>query len=383
MPQRWIIVTALGTAQTLAWASSYYLVAIVADPMARELGIGTTPVFAAFSVALLLSGLVGPAVGRTIDTIGGREVLSGSSLLFALGLVVLGFAPSAIAMWLGWLVLGVAMGLGLYDAAFAALARIFKENARPAITGITLFAGFASTVGWPLTAWGVETIGWRSTCLAWAAAHIALGLPLNLLLLPKTPRADGGAGPGVRPPPIRMDRTMWLLSYAFAAGWVVAGAMAAHLPRVLEAAGASTAAAIAAGALIGPAQVAARVAEASVLSRLHPLFSARLSTITHPIGALILALSGGVLPGVFALLHGAGNGILTIARGTVPLAVYGPENYGYRLGLISSFVRMSQAAAPIMFAVLLDRMGAGVLLVTSAISLSALVALAFVRIQVR
>lgn len=379
---RWVIVTALGTAQTLAWASSYYLVAIVADPMARELGIGTTPIFAAFSVALLLSGLVGPAVGRTIDTIGGREVLSGSSLLFALGLLLLGFAPSSIAMWLGWLVLGVAMGLGLYDAAFAALARIFKENARSAITGITLFAGFASTVGWPLTAWGVESIGWRSTCLAWAAAHICLGLPLNLLLLPRTPRVAASAEAGSRPS-IRMDRTMWLLSYAFAAGWVVAGAMAAHLPRVLEAAGASAAAAIAAGALIGPAQVAARVAEASVLSRFHPLVSAKLSAVAHPVGAVILALSSGALPGVFALLHGAGNGILTIARGTVPLAVYGPENYGFRLGLISSFVRMSQAAAPILFAVLLDWMGAGVLVVTSAISLSALVALALVRIQVR
>ena len=376
--QRWIIVTALGTAQTLAWASSYYLVAILADPMARELGIGTTPVFAAFSAAMLLSGVVGPAVGRTIDAIGGRGVLAGSNLLFALGLWLLAVTPSAVVMWLGWLVLGVAMGLGLYDAAFAALARIFGKDARGAITGITLFAGFASTVGWPLTAWGVDTIGWRSTCLAWAAAHLALGLPLNLFLLPRTPRVVAVALATARPD-VRMDRTMWLLSYAFGAGWVVATAMAAHLPRVLEAAGASATAAIAAGALIGPAQVAARVAEAGLLTRFHPLVSAKIATITHPIGVAVLALSGGVLPGVFAILHGAGNGILTIARGTVPLAVYGPDNYGYRLGLISAFVRMSQAAAPIAFALLLDRLGAGVLWVTSAISLSALLALSLVR----
>ena len=163
------------------------------------------------------------------------------------------------------------MGLGLYDAAFGALGRIYGSDARGAITGITLIAGFASTVGWPLSSLGLETIGWRETCYAWAAAHIVIGLPLNLLL-PGTERIVSSEGPRVKPH-IAIDRTMVLLSFAFAAAWTVTSAMAAHLPRIVEAFGATPAQAVFAGMMIGPAQVAARVLEASTLSRFHPLFS--------------------------------------------------------------------------------------------------------------
>jgi hypothetical protein len=216
-----------------------------------------------------------------------------------------------------WLLLGVGMGLGLYDAAFGALGRIYGENARRAITGITLIAGFASTVGWPLSSLGLDTIGWRGTCYAWAAAHMLFGLPLNMLVLPKTARAQRVAGPVVKPH-IPIDRTMILLSLAFAAAWTVTSAMAAHLPRIVEAFGATPAQAVFAGMMIGPAQVAARVLEASTLSRFHPLFSTLLACITHPIGACVIGIFGGGAAAAFALLHGAGNGILTIARGTLP-----------------------------------------------------------------
>ncbi len=155
------------------------------------------------------------------------------------------------------------------------------------ITGITLIAGFASTVGWPLSAWGLETIGWRNTCFAWAAAHILIGLPINLLMLPAVKGAKAAVAAAVKPH-IPIDRTMIVLAFVFAAAWTVTGAMAAHLPRIMEAAGATTAQAVFAGALIGPAQVAARIFEASFLSRYHPLVSTKLACITHPIGAAIL-----------------------------------------------------------------------------------------------
>ena len=374
------LIVALGTTQTLAWASSYYLPAILADPIARDLGVSPNWIFAAFSASLVISAILGPRVGRQIDLVGGRSVLSASNLTLAAGLALLGATYSIPVLVLAWLLLGVGMGLGLYDAAFAALGRIYGEAARRSITGITLIAGFASTVGWPLTAWGLETIGWRETCFAWAAAHILIGLPINLFMLPAVKGAKAAIAAAVKPH-ILIDRTMVLLAFTFAAAWSVTGAMAAHMPRILDAAGATTLQAVAAGALFGPAQVLARIIEASFLSRYHPLLSTRLACLTHPIGAAILALAGGGASSVFAIFFGLGNGILTIARGTLPLAIFGPQNYGYRLGIIGAPARMAQAAAPLVFGLLIDTMGSRVLIVSSALSLSALVALFMLRTE--
>jgi predicted MFS family arabinose efflux permease len=271
------------------------------------------------------------------------------------------------------------MGIGLYDTAFAALGRIYGLEARSAITGITLVAGFASTVGWPLSAWGASALGWRETCMAWAAAHIVLGLPLNLLL----PRpANVSMSPDVEEKAqVALDRTMIILGFAFAASWMVVAAMAVHLPRMLEAAGATTMQAVAAGALIGPSQVGARILEASLLKRFHPMVSARLSVALHPIGAGILAVFGAAAASApFTVLHGAGSGILTIARGTVPLAIFGPDNYGYRLGLLGAPSRVAMAAAPLLFGILIDWYGAGVLVFSSALSVAALIALCALRV---
>lgn len=372
------LILALGTTQTLAWASSYYLPAILADPIAHDLSISSNWVFAAFSASLLISAVLGPRVGRQIDLIGGRPVLTISNLSLAGGLVLLGLTHSIPMLVLSWLLLGIGMGYGLYDAAFGALGRIYGEAARGPITGITLMAGFASTIGWPLTALGLDHIGWRETCFAWAAAHILIGLPLNFFMLPAVPGAKLTAAASIKPH-IPIDRTMVLIAFAFAAAWTVTGAMAAHFPRILEAAGASPMEAVAAGALIGPAQVGARIVEASVLKRYHPILSTRLACLTHPLGAAILALSGGAIPAVFAIFHGSGNGILTIARGTLPLAIFGPQNYAYRLGLIGAPSRMAQAAAPLLFGLLIDVMGSGILIVSSALSLAALAALMMLK----
>jgi MFS family permease len=372
------IILALGTTQTLAWASSYYLPAILADPIGRDLGVSSNWIFAAFSGSLVISAVLGPRIGRRIDLVGGRQVLSASNLTLAAGLALLGCTYSLPVLMTAWLLLGVGMGLGLYDAAFAALGRIYGDSARRAITGITLLAGFASTVGWPLTAWGLQTIGWRDTCFAWAAAHILIGLPINFFMLPAAKGAKAAVAASIKPH-IPIDRTMVLLAFAFAAAWSVTGAMAAHLPRILEAAGATSVQAVAAGALIGPSQVLARIVEASFLSRYHPLVSTRLACLTHPMGAVILALAGGGASSAFAIFHGAGNGILTIARGTLPLAIFGTENYGYRLGIIGAPARMAQAVAPLAFGLLIDSMGSRILIVSSALSLAALAALCLLR----
>jgi hypothetical protein len=295
------------------------------------------------------------------------------NIVLAAGLALLGASATLWTMSLAWLLLGVGMGLGLYDAAFGALGRIYGSNARGAITGITLIAGFASTVGWPLSSLGLETIGWRETCYAWAIAHIVVGLPLNLLL-PRTERAVHAGGTAAKPH-IPIDRTMVLLSFAFAAAWTVTSAMAAHLPRIVEAFGATPAQAVFAGMMIGPAQVGARILEAGFLSRFHPLVSTRLACLTHPIGAGVIGLFGGGAAAAFTLLHGAGNGILTIARGTLPLSIFGPENYAYRLGLIGAPSRICQALAPLAFGLLIDPLGKLVVAVSAGLSVAALIAL--------
>jgi predicted MFS family arabinose efflux permease len=374
------VILALGTTQTLAWASSVYLPAILADPIAHDLGVSANWIFGAYSGALVIAGLLGPRIGRQIDRVGGRPVLTLSNLTLAGGLALLGFTNSIAVLMAAWVLLGIGMGYGLYDAAFGALGRIYGEKARGAITGITLMAGFASTIGWPLTAYGLAHIGWRDTCLAWAAAHILIGLPLNLLFLPRVPDAQAAIADAAKPH-VPIDRTMVLLAAAFALAWIVTSAMAAHFPRIMEAAGASPVEAIAAGALIGPAQVVARIMEASLLKRYHPIVSARLACLTHPIGAAIVALAGGGAASVFALFHGAGNGVITIARGTLPLAIFGPKNYAYRLGLIGAPARMAQAVAPLLFGFLIDLMGSRILIVSSALSLAALAALLLLRRQ--
>ena len=389
--QRWTVAR-LGTAQTLAWASSYYLPAMLAAPMAHDLGVATSTVFAAFSVALIVSALLGPFAGRAIDRHGGRPVLVGTNLLFAVALVGMALAQGPVGLFAAWVLMGVAMGSGLYEAAFATLVRLYGQGARGAITGITLIAGFASTVGWPLSAWMETQWGWRGACAGWAALHLLVGVPLNGWL----PRADTAK----KPPPPSADepvaatsepaatapsaathplRTTVLLSFVFAVTWFTSTAMAAHLPRLLQASGTSLQAAVAMAALVGPAQVAARLLEFGLLRRLHPLLSAQLAAAAHPVGAGLLMVLGGPAAAVFTLLHGAGNGILTIAKGTLPLVLFGPAGYGARQGLMMVPARVAQAFAPVLFGMALDRAGASALWLTTLLGLAALGALWLLR----
>ena len=353
---RALVVSTLGITQTLAWASTYYLPAVFADPIAADLHLSRTWFFGIFSGALLLSGLLGPLAGRMIDRFGGRDVLAATNLLFAAGLVLLSFASGPATLAAGWLLIGVGMGFGLYEAAFATATGLYGAEARSAITGITLFAGFASTVGWPASAYFIHAFGWRGACLAWAALHLLLGLPLNRLLVPRghAVAAHTAAAPAEA---VAIPGIMVVLAGVFGATWFVSTAFATHLPRLLEALGASTATAVFAGSLIGPAQVAARIGEFTFLRRASPMISARLATVLHPIGAALLALIGPAAAVPFVLLHGGGNGLLTIARGTLPLALFGPSGYGLRTGILAAPARIFQGAAPLLFGLVLDRLG--------------------------
>ena len=377
--RRTVIVSTLGITQTLAWGSSYYLTAVFADPVAADLHLSREWFYGAVSAALLLSGLLGPLAGRLIDRHGGRDVLAATNLVFAAGLVMLSQASGPVSLMAAWLILGTGMGFGLYEAAFATAAGLYGTEARNAIIGITLVAGFASTVGWPASAAMIDAIGWRGACLVWAAAHLSIGLPMNRLLIPKgtqpahVPVAASGGSPTI-------SWTMVVLACVLGACWFVSTAMAAHLPWLLEALGATPAAAIAAAALVGPAQVAARLVEFGILRRAPPMLSARLATVLHPIGAGLLALFGAPAAVLFVVLHGAGNGLLTIARGTLPLALFGAAGYGLRTGLMAAPARILQGAAPLLFGLVLDQGGPmAALLLSGTCTGASFLALLFLR----
>ena len=315
-----------------------------------------------------------------IDRHGGRAVLAASNLVLAAGLVMLALAEGVLGLAFAWMLLGLGIAMGLYDPAFAALTRLYGREARAPITGITLIAGFASTIGWPVTAWFEHAFGWRDACLIWAAVNLLMAMPLNWFLIPPAapfpPAASTVAAANDLQPP---RAAMPILAFFFAATWFVTGAMAAHLPRLLEAAGASEGAAIAASALVGPAQVGARLVEFGFLRSFHPLLSARLAALLHPLGASLLVLLGPAGVAAFALLHGAGNGMITIAKGTLPLALFGTKGYGERSGILSAPARMAQSAAPFLFGLLIDRVGSLAVVVSAGLGLAALAALFALR----
>lgn len=356
---RQALIGALGIVQILAWGSSYYLPAVLAGPIAADTGWPLPWIVGSLSAGLLVAGLISPQVGRLIGQHGGRPVLAASALLLALGLLLLGLAPALPVFVAGWLVLGAGMGAGLYDAAFATLGRQFGAAARPAITTLTLWGGFASTVCWPFSAWLVENVGWRGACFAYAATHVAVTLPLVLLLIPRPPaRPVAHQAGGAIVTITSVERRRFLLFAAVQTiGGVITSTMAIHLLTLLQAQGLALAAAVSLGILMGPSQVGARLIEMAAGGRHHPLWTLTGAVVLTALG-LVLLWSGFPLLAATIVLYGAGNGIASIAKGTVPLALFGPDRYAPLVGRIARPALIAQALAPSAAAFVLDQFGA-------------------------
>lgn len=339
----------LGVAQTLAWGSTYYLPAILAPATIAELGVDRTWVFGAFSLSLLISGLVAPRTGRAIQQRGGRPVLMLSSLVIAAGLVMLGALPGLWGWTMAWVVLGFGMALGLYEAAFATLGLLYGRDARPLITLVTLCAGFASTWGWPTTAALLPELGWRGTCLAYAALNLLVVLPLYRLLPRDAAPPEAAPTAAALPAPGAAQaarRAFLLLSAFFTLRALITGVISVHYVTLFQGLGLGLAAAVAIGALQGPSQVGGRVLEFTIGSRAHPLVVARAGAVLLPLGVGALLLLG---PGAaigFMLAYGASNGIMTISRGAVPLALFGPQGYAVLMGRMALPILVAQALAP-------------------------------------
>ncbi|MFA7669656.1 MAG: MFS transporter [Burkholderiaceae bacterium] len=319
------LIGVIGLTQILAWGSTFYLPAVLATPIARDSGWSLSSVVAGLSWGLLVAGFSAPRAGRLIDQFGGRPVLAASSLLLAAGLAMMGLAPNLLIYFLAWTILGTAMASGLYDAAFATLGRLFGEDSRTAMTGVTLMGGFASTLAWPAITGLEAELGWRNTCLVLAGVHLSVGLPLYLLLIPheqqRKSQVERTEKPDLPAGSLNEARYLFLLvAVLFTLQSSVMSSLSVHLLDVLGQLGFAASAALAVGMMIGPSQVVARLLKFSLWRTLHPTWSARGAVFLCCLGLVLLIPAEPTLAFVAMALYGAGNGLLTIVRGTLPLA---------------------------------------------------------------
>lgn len=354
-------ITALGIALILGFGTSFYFPAVLAQPIVADTGWPLFWVVGGTSLGLLVAGLISPRVGAFIDRRGGRPVLALSSCLFASGLAVIGLAPTLPVYLFGWVLMGGGMGTGLYDAVFAALGKIYGEQARGPITNLTLFGGLSSTVCWPLSALMAETLGWRGACLAYAALHLAVALPLQMAVMPRS--SDRTASRGSLPvekSPAQLGRRERLLFVLLALIMTVASGIGStfvvHFMIFLQARGAELALAVTLGTLFGPAQIGARVIESLFGRHYHPIWTMVASCAGMSAGLLML-LAGFPILALTILVYGAGYGIMWIARGTLPLALFGAERYPALVGRLAFPALIVQALAPSAVALLIERQG--------------------------
>jgi MFS family permease len=382
------VIAFLGIGQILVWGSSYYLPTVLAKPVSDDTGWPMTWVVGALSAGLLVSGLVSPRVGHLVERHGGRPVLAASAILLAIGLLIQGFAPNIGVFVLAWLVIGFAMGAGLYDPAFSALTRLYGDQARSAITSLTLWGGFASTVCWPLTAFLVEHAGWRGASLAYVGIMLLIVLPMYWFGLPREalhiPLAKAPAAP-ISARAKRENRYFLLmLATNFTIASVVMTIIAVHLIAMMQDRGFSLAAAVSLGMLIGPSQVGARVLEAAFGRKVHPIWSLLVCSAAVAIGLATL-LGSAELVVLGLILYGGGNGLRSIARGTVPLAMFGREGYAVLMGWLALPVLVAQAFSPTVGDLMIQSLGTtGTIAVLAGLSvLNVLTTLILVPIALR
>ena len=357
----WRAVPVLGITQILAWGTIFYSPVLTVPLIAAERGWSMTFSMGGFSLCLLTAGLASPYVGAAIDRHGGHVVMTAGSLIGALGLVTLTYASHPAAYLAVWMVLGLGLAGSLYDSAFATLGRIFGGAARTPITVLTLAGGFASTVGWPSTHLLLGSVGWHSTYLIYAAVLALICAPLHAFTLPRQPaagatpsNATAAKQPALLPPG---GAAFFLVAAAFASYAFVPSALSAHLLAIFGRTGIEPATVVLIGTLFGPAQVIARLTEFIFGRNQHPLIIARCAVALLVAAFGLLALFGfSVLTATaFALMFGAANGLVTIARGAVPLALFGASGYGALIGRIAGPSLIMQSMAPLALAFVAER----------------------------
>ncbi|MGE0768568.1 MAG: MFS transporter [Hyphomicrobiaceae bacterium] len=360
-----IAVNALGITQITAWGTSYYCLGVLASPIGSDLGWSRGFVFLGFTVSVLMMALTSPWIGRLIDRVGARIVMSVGSLVIALGLLLLSWVTQQWMYIAVWALIGIGMRCSLYDAAFAALVQVAPARGRQAISFLTLYGAFASSVFWVAGHYLEEAMGWRQALLVFAALNLTVCLPLHWFGLAQreaqvapAEAVSGGVGSGVLEGRARTV-AMWLFALVMSLNGFVFGIVSVQLVPLLEAAGLATAAAVWLASMKGVAQFVGRIVEISFGRNLSPMAIGRISIAVVPISFVLLHVSHGSLSVLllFTLLMGASQGVLTIVRGAVPLALFGAKGYGAVLGFIATPVLFVSAASPTIFAWLIDRWG--------------------------
>lgn len=345
----------LGIVQIISWGSGFYIPAILAVPISASLGISTEIFFWAFTLSLLISGLLGPQVGKFIDRHGGRKVLPFGSLFFAAGLAVMATASSSWQLFLAWILLGVGGSMGNYDAAFAAAVNFFGNKSNRVIAGITIFAGFSSTVSWPITTALNTAFGWQWALWFWVAMHLLIALPLNLTI----PRSERRDVPDLTGPirklirnRFRIDGLIIVFAVMFALQGFIVSSVNTTLPFLLGELGASVELALIASVVLGPSQVMARVLLVALGSWATPLRVASISIAAHPLGVMAIWLLGEQGLMAFVILHGIGVGLNPFIRGSLPLLFFGSDRFGQRQGRIMMLSKIVSALSPTLLTLL-------------------------------
>ena len=355
----------LGVSQIIGYGTLMYAYAILLPHMADDLGLTLSGVFGILSLGLFFGGLVSPIAGKLVDRHGGRWVMTLGSVVAAFAVMALSLVDGTQGLFLTILVAEAAGMFVLYNVAFASVARLdLAIPPQKSISIITLFGGVASTIFWPLTLALYNALGWQTTWLVLGIILLLTCTPIHFFALrgaettpgspPKSPRPNWPELTGA----LRRQGMLWMVISFVCSGYIMGAVMALWVTNVQDL-GHSAALAALAGAVIGPFKTVGRFFEMLVSRNMYPRVTYALSLGLMFSGFLVLLAVGFTLPGLMlaAALYGMGDGIKTIARGTLPLALFGAKGYGTRLGWIS-FVQMGiNASAPFAFAWLTQTFG--------------------------
>ncbi len=346
----------LGIPQIICWGSGFYLPAILAVPISQDLGIPTETFFWAFTISILVSGLIGPRIGKAIDRLGGRRVLPFGNLSFALGLSLLALSSEPVLLFVAWIFMGIGASMGNYDSAFATAVSFLGTKANKVLAGITVFAGFSSTISWPLTSFLNDSFSWQTAVWFWVVMHLLVALPIHLSIPRVEPREVADATGPIRKiikNRLRFDPLLLVFAVMFALEGFIVSSVNSTLPFMLSEIGADQQVAIFAAAILGPSQVAARLLLVALDRYLTPMRVAAISILVHPVGVILLLAFGAnaILP--FVILHGIGVGLNPFIRGSLPLLFFGSDSYGQRQGYVMMLSKIVSALSPTLLTLML------------------------------